>query len=58
MNNKTAAGNVKLKRAYEPQDRADGTRVLVDRLWPRRVKKADAALDHRLKDLGKILHAG
>ena len=32
-------------RAYEPADRADGYRVLIDRLWPRGVSKAEARLD-------------
>jgi uncharacterized protein YeaO (DUF488 family) len=40
-----AAKNVKLKRAYEPPAAGDGTRILVDRLWPRGVSKADAAID-------------
>jgi uncharacterized protein YeaO (DUF488 family) len=48
---KIAPGHVKLKRAYEPPDRADGTRVLVDRLWPRGVSKDKAAVDLWLKDL-------
>lgn len=43
--------NVKLKRAYEPADRSDGTRVLIDRLWPRGVKKADAKVDEWMKDI-------
>ena len=30
-----------IRRAYEPASKVDGTRVLVDRLWPRGVKKAD-----------------
>lgn len=37
--------DVKIKRIYEPAEAADGVRVLVDRLWPRGVKKADAAID-------------
>ena len=45
------AANVKLKRAYVAQDADDGTRVLVDRLWPRGVRKADAALDLWLKEI-------
>ena len=40
-----------LKRAYEPPDRADGTRILVDRLWPRGVSKAQARLDEWIKDV-------
>ena len=43
--------DIKLKRAYEPPSRADGTRVLIDRLWPRGVTKAKAAIDHWLRDL-------
>ena len=46
-----AAGNVKLKRAYEAANAADGRRILIDRLWPRGIKKADAAIDLWLKDL-------
>lgn len=42
---------VKLKRAYEPPSPADGRRVLVDRLWPRGVTKAEAGLDLWLKDV-------
>lgn len=42
---------IRLKRAYEAPGRQDGTRVLVDRLWPRGVKKVDAEIDHWLRDL-------
>src|SRR5215471_671045 len=45
------ASHVALKRAYEPPAAADGTRILVDRLWPRGVKKADAAIDVWMKDI-------
>lgn len=51
MSTRIAAGNVRLKRAYESPDPDDGTRVLVDRLWPRGVSKGDAAVDLWLKDL-------
>lgn len=40
-----------LKRAYEPASRADGCRVLVERLWPRGVSKSQAAIDAWLKDV-------
>ena len=40
-----------IKRIYEPASRSDGTRVLVDRLWPRGVKKADAHIDLWMKDV-------
>ena len=43
--------NVRLKRAYEKPSADDGVRVLVDRLWPRGVRKAEAAIDHWLKEL-------
>lgn len=33
---------IAIKRAYDPQSRADGVRILVDRLWPRGVKKEEA----------------
>lgn len=39
-----------LKRAYEKAGREDGTRFLVERLWPRGVKKADLNVDAWLKD--------
>jgi uncharacterized protein YeaO (DUF488 family) len=51
MSNSIGAANVKLKRAYEPAKGGDGLRILVDRLWPRGVSKADAALDRWEKDL-------
>lgn len=51
MDTHTAVANVLLKRAYEPAAAEDGTRVLVDRLWPRGVSKDDAAIDLWLKDL-------
>ena len=45
------ARNVQLKRAYEPASADDGTRILVDRLWPRGVAKAKASLDEWMKDI-------
>ncbi len=42
---------VAIKRVYEPASRKDGTRVLVDRLWPRGLSKAKAGLDEWLRDL-------
>ena len=42
---------VVLKRVYAEPSPHDGTRVLVDRLWPRGLTKSDAALDVWLKDL-------
>ncbi|MBX6333014.1 MAG: DUF488 family protein [Gemmatimonadaceae bacterium] len=42
---------IKLKRAYEPAAREDGRRFLVERLWPRGVKKEALPLDAWLKDV-------
>jgi len=42
---------VHIKRAYEPASTTDGTRVLVDRLWPRGVSKVKAQLDMWLKEI-------
>jgi len=43
--------NVRLKRVYEPAERADGYRVLVDRLWPRGLRKEQAQFDAWLREL-------
>jgi uncharacterized protein YeaO (DUF488 family) len=51
MAKRITADQVKLKRAYEPVAADDGMRVLIDRLWPRGVKKADAAIDQWVKDI-------
>lgn len=42
---------IKLKRAYESPEADDGTRVLVDRLWPRGVSKSAAQIDLWLKEI-------
>jgi len=42
---------VRLKRAYEAVAPSDGYRILVERLWPRGVRKEEAALDEWLKDI-------
>jgi uncharacterized protein YeaO (DUF488 family) len=46
----TAELDIQLKRAYEPPA-ADGIRILVDRLWPRGLTKAAAAVDRWMRDL-------
>ncbi|HLQ52360.1 MAG TPA: DUF488 family protein [Terriglobales bacterium] len=43
--------SIEIKRAYEPPSLSDGERVLVDRLWPRGLKKAGTRIDAWLKDL-------
>ncbi|NGN66125.1 DUF488 family protein [Streptomyces sp. A7024] len=55
---------VRIRRIYEPPAPDDGTRVLVDRLWPRGIAKADAHVDEWPKaltpstELRKWYHAG
>ena len=43
--------DVRVKRVYAPPAPDDGFRILVDRIWPRGISKADAALDLWLKDV-------
>ena len=43
--------NVKIKRVYETPSKADGERILVDRLWPRGLTKERADIDIWLKDI-------
>jgi len=42
---------IQIKRVYDPPKNDDGLRVLVDRLWPRGLKKADARIDFWAKEL-------
>lgn len=42
---------IMLKRVYEAPESSDGTRVLVERLWPRGLSKDEAAIDLWLKDV-------
>ena len=51
MSARNDANNVKLKRAYEPPTRSDGTRILIDRLWPRGIKKEEAKIDEWMKTI-------
>lgn len=43
---------IALRRAYDSVSRADGTRFLVERLWPRGIAKADLTVDEWLKEVG------
>lgn len=45
------ASHIRLKRAYAPPEPEDGTRLLVDRLWPRGLSKTKAALNGWPKEL-------
>lgn len=42
---------VRIKRVYETAAKADGFRVLVDRVWPRGVSKKNAAIDLWMKEI-------
>ena len=42
---------IKIKRIYDPASPKDGKRILVDRLWPRGIKKDEAKIDEWLKDI-------
>ena len=43
--------DIQIKRIYEDAAKNDGTRVLVDRIWPRGVSKEDAQLDEWMKEI-------
>ncbi|MFX0575137.1 DUF488 domain-containing protein [Nocardia nepalensis] len=43
--------HVDYRRIYEAPIPSDGTRVLVDRVWPRGIRKADAHLDEWMRDI-------
>jgi uncharacterized protein YeaO (DUF488 family) len=51
MTRNIPAERIRLKRAYEAVAKDDGARILIDRLWPRGVKKKDAAIKHWAKEL-------
>jgi uncharacterized protein YeaO (DUF488 family) len=42
---------LKIKRVYDPPSPEDGKRILVDRLWPRGIRKEAAAIDEWLKEI-------
>ncbi len=42
---------IAIKRIYAPPSKSDGLRILVDRLWPRGIKKENAAVDEWQKEL-------
>ena len=42
---------VYVKRIYDPYDKQDGIRILVDRLWPRGIKKIDAHITEWTKEV-------
>src|SRR2546430_17186299 len=48
-----ARGRIAAKRVYDPASRADGTRVLIMRLWPRGIRKS--RVDLWLRELGPVI---
>ena len=48
---------IHIKRIYEDKAQGDGTRILVDRIWPRGIKKEDAEIDDWAKDLAPSTEA-
>ncbi len=42
---------IQLKRVYDPASDGDGTRILIDRLWPRGLKREAVAIDLWLKEV-------
>ncbi|QPK93599.1 DUF488 domain-containing protein [Actinomyces sp. zg-332] len=44
-------GEIRITRIYEPISSEDGTRILVDRLWPRGISKEKACLDYWWKEV-------
>jgi uncharacterized protein YeaO (DUF488 family) len=51
MSHSNVSSEVTIKRAYEPPSPHDGTRILVDRLWPRGIKRAHAGISQWMKEI-------
>ena len=51
MPQRRAKMNISIKRVYEPPEKEDGVRILVDRLWPRGLTKEKASVDIWLKEI-------
>ena len=43
--------SIKVKRVYDEPAKSDGLRVLVDRIWPRGLKKSDAQIDEWFREI-------
>ncbi|MEV0369824.1 DUF488 family protein [Streptomyces sp. NPDC050636] len=50
MAGKSPHADIRVRRVYDPAEPSDGARVLIDRLWPRGLSKADALLTEWCKD--------
>lgn len=44
-------GKIRLQRIYESEEKVEGYRILVDRLWPRGITKEKASIDLWLKEI-------
>ena len=51
MTGRRSAPEVRIRRAYDPPEEADGFRILVDRLWPRGLRRDGAWIDLWLKEV-------
>lgn len=51
MSARPSRSPIRAKRVYEPPSRSDGTRILVERLWPRGMRKADLVLDEWMREV-------
>ena len=51
MTRREPAPEIRLRRAYDPPEEADGFRILVDRLWPRGLRRDGAWIDLWLKEV-------
>lgn len=51
LNERNLFMKIETKRVYEPEEKSDGYRILVDRLWPRGVSKEKADLDDWFKEI-------
>jgi hypothetical protein len=51
INMKNGAGSIRLKRVYDSPAAEDGFRVLVERLWPGGITKAEAHLDLWMREI-------
>lgn len=47
---------IQLKRVYEPAEESDGLRILIDRMWPRGIRKGDLKYDIWAKDVTPSLN--
>lgn len=45
------SASIRIRRVYDPPRADDGMRILVDRLWPRGLRKADARVDLWMREL-------